>query len=181
MKKVIVCFICIFTVFASISIHSHNTNNIAYAKIEEPIATPEPTEIIINRIDYYKEHPEEISTTDYGAAEAMARVADAVCPEWASDECKAAVMCCVFNRSKTAGFPDTISEVANQPYQWEGLTTDSIASEESTQLARKMLKEWEGVCVLPINRNCVFMTKTYEGIGFRSSWDGSNECFVKYN
>lgn len=180
MKKVIACCICIITIFASISINSYNANTVAYAKVEEPIATPEPTEIIINRIDYLREHPEEVKTTNYSDAQAMARVADAVCPKWTSAECKAAVMCCVYNRSKTTGFPDTITEVANQPYQWEGLTADSVASEETTQLARELLEEWQGVCTLPINRNCVFMTKNYDGIWFRSSWDGNNEVFVPY-
>jgi hypothetical protein len=175
MKKI---FIIIAVALASI------TSISCTAKTEpEPTPTPEPTMEIINRIDYWKEHPEEAPFEKLSKINALAKVADAVCPDDASEECLAAVMACVWNRSRTVGFPNTLEEVANQPYQWEGLTADFQPSREVDNLARKMLDEWESETFyyLPIPRNCVYLWLDDDGIWFRSEWNGEDECFIPYN
>lgn len=146
----------------------------------EPEFIPEPTAEIIDRRDYWKEHPEECPFEEINKAYFMALVADAVCPD-ASETCKSAVMTCVWNRTNTAGFPNTIEEVANQPYQWEGLTSDSYPSNETSKFARELLREWQGVYELPIPSNCVFLRLDTDGIWFRSEWKGEDEVFVAYS
>lgn len=149
----------------------------------EPVSISEPTTEMIDRRDYWKEHPEECPFERLSNANALAKVADAVCPDDASRECLSAVMACVWNRSHTIGFPNTLEEVANQSYQWEGLDANFQPSHEVTRLAKEMLAEWESedVHVLPIPRNCVFLKKDADGIWFRSTWGGEDECFVAYN
>ena len=174
MKKAIAIFSIIFISLTFVS---------GTGKAEaESIPEPTPTMEVINRLDYWKEHPEECPFEELSKAHAMALVADAVCPDGASKECLRAVMTCVRNRVYTNGFPNTLEEVANQPYQWQGLTTDFQPNDDVKRLARELLQEWEGeeIHVLPIPRNCVFMTLDIDGIWFRSEWDGENEVFVKY-
>lgn len=141
---------------------------------------PEPTMEIIDRRDYWKEHPEECPFEELSKAHAMALVADAVCPDGASKECLRAVMTCVRNRVYTDGFPNTFEDVANQPYQWQGLAADSYPNSDVKRLARELLQEWQGIYELPIPRNCVFMTLDDNGIWFRSEWDGNDEFYVEY-
>ena len=143
----------------------------------------EPTMEMIDRRDYWREHPEEAPFETLTKVNALAKVADAVCPDDASRECLTAVMACVWNRSRTAGFPNTLEEVANQPYQWEGLTADFQPDTEAKNIAREMLAEWDNGTIhyLPIPRNCVFMRLDTDGIWFRSQWDGDDECFIAYN
>ena len=174
MKKAI----AIFTVIL-ISLTFISGNGEARA---ESISIPESTMEIIDRRDYWKEHPEECPFEELSKVHAMAKVADAVCPDGASKECLSAVMTCVWNRAHTSGFPNTLEDVANQPYQWQGLTADSYPSNDATKLARKLLQEWdnEELHKLPIPRNCVYMTLDVDGIYFRSEWNGDNEVFVKY-
>jgi hypothetical protein len=152
------------------------------AKAEEA-TIPKPEREIINRIDYWKEHPEEAPFETISKANALAKVADAVCPDNASRECLTAVMACVWNRSRTAGFPNTLEEVANQPYQWEGLTADFQPNNDVNRLAKEMLDEWENETFyyLPIPRNCVYLWLDDDGIWFRSEWNGADECFIAYN
>lgn len=148
----------------------------------ESIPEPTPTMEVINRLDYWKENPEECPFEKLSKAHAMAKVADAVCPDGASKECLSAVMCCVWNRVHTVGFPNTLEAVANQPYQWQGLTADFQPNGNVKKLARELLQEWESgeIHVLPIPRNCVFMTLDIDGIWFRSTWNGEDEIFIKY-
>lgn len=150
---------------------------------ETEVSTTEPTMEIIDRRDYWREHPEECPFEALTKANALAKVADAVCPDNASSECLAAVMACVWNRANANGFPNTLEAVANQPYQWEGLTADFQPNDNVKRLAKEMLAEWESedVHVLPIPRNCVFMRLDTDGIWFRSQWDGDDECFIAYN
>lgn len=146
-----------------------------------PIPESEPE--MIDRRDYWKEHPEECPFEALSKANALAKVADAVCPDDASRECLKAVMACVWNRSRTAGFPNTLEEVANQPYQWEGMTAEFQPSNEVNRFAREVLNEWESNTIyqLPIPRNCVYMRLDTDGIYFRSEWNGNDECFIAYN
>ena len=146
----------------------------------EPAPAPEPTMEIIDRRDYWAEHPEESPMKEIGKAHAMALVADVVCPDDASETCLTAVMACVWNRANTAGFPNTVEEVAAQPYQWEGMTSDSYPSNETTKLARQMVREWQGVYELPIPSNCVYFRLDDDGIWFRSQWKGEDEVFIAY-
>lgn len=177
-KRIITIFI---VVLMSISFISCTENPKSEAEI---IHIPEHTiEMeMIDRRDYWKEHPEENPLIEISKANALARVADAVCPDGASKECLSAVMCVVWNRTKINGFPNTIEEVANQPYQWQGLTASFQADNSITKLAREKLDEWqsESICYLPIPRNCVYMTLDDNGIWFRSTWNGENEVFVPY-
>lgn len=148
----------------------------------ETIPEPTPIREVIDRRDYWKEHPEECPFEEISKAYAMALVADAVCPDGANRECLMAVMTCVRNRVYTDGFPNTFENVANQPYQWQGLTADSQPNSDVIRLARGLLQEWdsEGIYELAIPRNCVFMTLDDNGIWFRSEWDGNDEFYVEY-
>lgn len=151
----------------------------------ESISISESTEHtmeIINRIDYWKEHPEECPFEEISKAHAMALVADAVCPDGASRECLSAVMTCVRNRVYANGFPNTFEGVANQPYQWQGLTADSYPDNDITKLARELLQEWDSgeIYELIIPRSCVYMCLDKNGIWFRSEWNGEDEVFVEY-
>jgi len=149
-----------------------------------PVATPEPTTELemIDRRTYWDEHPDEDPRKEVSKAHAMARVAEAVCPDGASEECLSAVMCCVWNRTKANGFPNTIEEVASQPNQWQGLAAHSQSSNAGIKLARELLQEWESgeMCTLPIPRNCVFLTLGNHGIWFRSEWNGEDEVYIPY-
>lgn len=148
----------------------------------ESIPESTPTMEIIDRRDYWKEHPEECPFEEISKAYAMAKVADAICPDGASKECLSAVMCCVWNRVHTNGFPNTLEEVANQPYQWQGMAADFQPNDNVKKLAREKLNEWEsdGIHVLPIPRNHVYLWLDTDGIWFRSEWDGNDEVFVEY-
>lgn len=153
-------------------------------KFEEepaPIIAPEPTIEAIDIRDYWAEHPEESPVEEIRNAHAMAIVAEAVCPDGASENCLIAVMACVWNRANTVGFPNTIEEVAAQPYQWEGLTSDSTYSNETAKLARQKIQEWQSSNELPIPSNCVFLRLDSGGIWFRSEWKGNDEVFVRYD
>lgn len=173
MKKIIAIFSVILISLTFVS------GNI---KAEAETISPELTTKAINRIDYWKEHPEESPFEELSKAHAMAKVADAVCPDGANKECLSAVMACVWNRAHTNGFPNTIEGVANQPYQWQGLTANSYPNNDVTRFARELLQEWEseGIHELPIPRNCVYMCLDIDGIWFRSEWNGDNEFFVEY-
>ena len=150
------------------------------SKVEaEPVPSPSPTVEIIDRIEWWNTHPEDDPRPAIGDAYAAARVADAVCPD-GSMEVKMAVMQCVYNRSLAMEFPDTIEGAANQPYQWEGLTSDIQPSEETKKLAREIIAQWKAGEGYVIPTNCVYMTKEADGLYFRSTWDGSTERIVPY-
>lgn len=174
MKRI--CLILVVAIASATFISCTGTKEV------EPIATPEPTIEAIDRRDYWKEHPEECPFEDIAKASALAKVATAVCPKDASEECLASVMACVWNRSRANGFPNSIVEVAEQPCQWEGMNSQSVGSVNALKLANKLLAEWESgeMCVLPIPRNCVFLTLGNNGIWFRSEWNGEDEVFIPY-
>lgn len=147
----------------------------------EPTPIPKPTIEMIDIRDYWAEHPEESPIEEIRQATAMANVAQAVCPDGASENCLISVMACVWNRAHTVGFPNTIEEVASQPRQWEGLTSDSCPSNENIKLARKLVKEWQSSYSSPISKHCVYLRLDTDGIWFRSQWKGEDEIFIAYN
>lgn len=151
------------------------------SEVREPksIPAPEPTVEIINRIDWWNEHPEDDPRPLLGDAYAAAKVADAVCPD-GSVEVKSAIMQCVYNRSLAVGFPDTMEAVADQPYQWVGSTIDAQPSDETRALARELITQWRNGEGYVIYLDCVYMVKEADGLYFRSTWDGSTERIVPY-
>lgn len=144
-----------------------------------PVPSPEPTAEVIDRVEWWNAHPEDDPRPAIGEAAAAARVADAVCPD-GNEEIKSAIIQCIYNRSLAAGFPDTIEEAAKQPYQWEGLSSDSQASPETKALAREMIAQWKNGEGYVIPLGCVYMVKKADGLHFRSMWDGDTERIVPY-
>ena len=144
-------------------------------QIPLPVSTPE----IIDRVEYWNTHPEEDPRPLLGEVFAAAKVADAVCPN-ESDEVKAAIIQCVYNRSLAVGFPDTIEGVANQPCQWEGLTANTWPSERTKKLAKELITQWKNGEGYIIPLDCVYMIKGDDGLYFRSLWNGETESIILY-
>ena len=169
MKNIMTLIVLIVSVFML------SGQPLAEAEMPEPSSEPE----IIDRIKYWDEHPEEDPRPLLGEAYAAARVADAVCPN-GSKEIKSAIIQCVYNRSLAVGFPNTIEEVVNQPYQWEGLTHDLQPDEETRRLAKELITQWRNGDGYVIYLDNVFMTKEIDGLHFRSIWNGKTERIVPY-
>lgn len=144
-------------------------------EVEEPENTPEMIDIRA----YWDEHPEEY--TRLSEIHDMALTAGKICPEGASDQCISAVMYVIYNRYKTAGFPNTISEVCSQTNQWQFLN-DTHITPRLRQLAKANLDLWEGgePCVLPCNRNVLYFDATDNGFAMRSVWNGDTEQVIPF-
>ena len=152
---------------------------------EEPAPTPTPV-AQIDLVTYWNEHPEESPYELIRNARAIAVVVDATCNEIErqfyirpGDECKKAIAQCIINRSNTAGFPNPIIEVCEQPNQWQGVTHESEASNATAKLIRTMLEEEEAG---GIPKNCVFFCLTGLGIEFRDAWniETAHITFISY-
>ena len=140
---------------------------------EETIIDPPPE--AIDRIKYWKEHPEESPFEEIGNIHAIAVVVDATCSiieeEYGikpGDDCKRAIAQCILNRTTAVGFPNTIVEVCEQPHQWQGVNSSSMATYETTALVKKMIREGE---TGPIPTDNVFFVLSRSGIEFRDKWD----------
>lgn len=141
---------------------------------EEPYTEPTDPQMI-DRVAYWRDHPEESPFEEITNTSSIAVVVDATCSVIMEDyqispddECKKAIAQCIINRTHAVGFPNTIVEVCKQPYQWQGVTADSQASCETLRLIRQMLSENE---TAPIPENCVFFVLTGSGIEFRDNWN----------
>lgn len=162
----------IFVIFAVLNFCGRKAAmpEVAEAVAEEPIQ-------MIDLVTYWEEHPEESPVEDIRNARAIAVVVDGVSSVIEKqyyitpcEECKQAIAQCIINRAKTAGFPNTIIEVCEQPYQWEGVTRDTEGSNETSAIAKQLLK---GEAAAPIPEDCVFFCLTGRGIEFRNAWDSS--------
>lgn len=172
MKKRILISVCMAISFIFLS-------SIAKCEIEKPI-TPEETEII-DRIQYYNEHPEELKAHVQPTIDAklMATIVDAVAPE-SDDNCKIAVMDCILNRVRTRGFPNSIEEVCTQKNQWTGYTSESSFSESTYKLVTEYLKNLNELRISSIDRNMTYMRVATKGLYFRTGLEAENEKFVSY-
>lgn len=175
----------IITVTLVLIVSAFNLSGAIVPIEESPVIIEEEPKIeAIDRITYWKEHPEESPLERAGEIGRLSAVADAVVPGDYTD-CKIAVMQCILNRTKQNGFPNTIKEVCNQPYQWEGYTPHSQGSYKTSKLAEQILDQYrsEEITVLLIPRNCVYMCKTPYGLEFRADWDITDETeltLIKY-
>lgn len=172
MKKRILISVCMVISFIFLS---------SIAKYE-PKNTEAPEEIeIVDRIQFYKEHPEELKAHVQPTIDAklMATIVDSVAPN-SDDNCKIAVMDCIINRVRTRGFPSTIEDVCTQKNQWTGYTSESSFSEYTYELVKEYLKNMSTLRISPIDRNMTYMRVAKEGLYFRTGWEAENEVLVSY-
>lgn len=111
-------------------------------------------------------HPEDSPYEFVSEARHLAVVAESVAPGggMAAQE---SVMWCVFNRVDSAGFPDTVTGVCTQPYQWQGYSQSVQYSSDTYTLARSVLRRWYDGETGNIPAGSVFMEVTEHGLKYR--------------
>lgn len=171
MKKIIILTITIIFSIFSISNIYKKEENIIIEPVKEEL-------IIIDRIKYWEENPEESPMKELEDARYLAIVADSVLGNNDSIIGKTAIMQCVINRYYSGNFGDSIKEVCTQKDQWQGVTNTSTASMDTFTLAKKVLKEYKEGTILEIPRDCVYMIVNDNSLEFRSSWYGETEVII---
>lgn len=131
----------------------------------------------------YKECPEllEEKVKPRREREAMARIVDSYAPN--SDEiCKIAILELIMTRVETAGFPNNIIDVCEQPNQWSNYNRNKEPSKESYLLADNFLNSfYDNYSNMYIDDSSVFVRKAEEGLYFRDNlFDVSSELFIPY-
>lgn len=182
MNKKLTAFMLLMVGFAV-----SNLSRTVYKEPEPVESTPEP--VIIDRVSYWEEHPEESPYEDIQNARSVALVASAVTDSIYSIygiepniDCQVSVMQCVLNRVDTAGFPETIQDVCKQPNQWQGLTDDTEVKPNLKEYASKLIEFQDDIHETIIPEDCVYFCLTPMGIEYRSTWEDSSDgiYFVPY-
>lgn len=148
---------------------------------EETPTLEEPETEIVDRVQYYNEHPEilEEKFRPIREAEALAIVVDNTAPG-CDDICKEAIMQCILNRTHTRGFPDTIEKVCYMKNQFYGVKKTSEYTKESFQFAKEFLGKQENIYIAKINTNMVYFDVNSSGISFKEKLNSEEDIFIPY-
>ena len=76
---------------------------------------------------------------------------------------------CALNRVDSAGFPDTVKEVCQQPSQWMGYSDDNPILESLYEIAIKELETWHNN-YRPVNKDYVYLSWSSKEIVLRDTY-----------
>ena len=81
-----------------------------------------------------------------------------------------AVVWCILNRVESAGYPDTVQGVCEQPKQWMGYSEDNPVMESIYDMVLEILKAWHNNGHRPMGKEFVFLSWSSKEILLRDSF-----------
>ena len=81
-----------------------------------------------------------------------------------------AVVWCILNRVESAGYPDTVQGVCEQPKQWMGYSEDNPVMESIYDMVLEILKSWHNNGHRPMGKEFVFLSWSSKEILLRDSF-----------
>jgi spore germination cell wall hydrolase CwlJ-like protein len=92
-----------------------------------------------------------------------------------------AVVWCILNRYESAGYPNTIKEVCEQPKQWIEYNEDNPVLDTHYNLALEILKEWHNGGHRPMDKEFVFLSWSSREIILRDTFtEGKNTRYYRF-
>lgn len=178
MKKVLACILVILILITipAVSQHIHDKNKYE-AEIEEIVAQYEGRIEQINQ-----EHQNEIlgihQEYEYGGnvseiekeAEYISKVVYGTAKNHSANDQKAVVWC-ILNRVESAGYPDTVQGVCEQPKQWMGYSEDNPVMESIYDMVLEILKTWHNNGHRPMGKEFVFLSWSSKEILLRDTFE----------
>ena len=81
-----------------------------------------------------------------------------------------AVVWCILNRVESAGYPDTVQGVCEQPKQWMGYSEDNPVMESIYNMVLEILKAWHKNGPRPMGKEFVFLSWSSKEILLRDTF-----------
>ena len=81
-----------------------------------------------------------------------------------------AVVWCILNRVESAGYPDTVQGVCEQPKQWMGYNEDNPVMESIYNMVLEILKAWHNNGHRPMGKEFVFLSWSSKEILLRDTF-----------
>ena len=81
-----------------------------------------------------------------------------------------AVVWCILNRVESAGYPDTVQGVCEQPKQWMGYSEDNPVMESTYNMVLEILKTWHNNGHRPMGKEFVFLSWSSKEILLRDTF-----------
>ena len=81
-----------------------------------------------------------------------------------------AVVWCILNRVESAGYPDTVQGVCEQPKQWMGYSEDNPVMESIYNMVLEILKAWHNNGHRPMGKEFVFLSWSSKEILLRDTF-----------
>ena len=81
-----------------------------------------------------------------------------------------AVVWCILNRVESAGYPDTVQGVCEQPKQWMGYSEDNPVMESIYDMVLEILKAWHNNGHRPMGKEFVFLSWSSKEILLRDTF-----------
>lgn len=86
-----------------------------------------------------------------------------------------AVVWCILNRVESAGYPDTVQGVCEQPKQWMGYSEDNPVMESIYDMVLEILKAWHNNRHRPMGKEFVFLSWSSKEILLRDTFVESKD------
>lgn len=86
-----------------------------------------------------------------------------------------AVVWCILNRVESAGYPDTVQGVCEQPKQWMGYSEDNPVMESIYDMVLEILKSWHNNGHRPMGKEFVFLSWSSKEILLRDTFVESKD------
>lgn len=86
-----------------------------------------------------------------------------------------AVVWCILNRVESAGYPDTVQGVCEQPKQWMGYSEDNPVMESIYDMVLEILKAWHNNGHRPMGKEFVFLSWSSKEILLRDTFVESKD------
>ncbi len=178
-SKLFVALICIVACLASFGLGRIKQAGVDKLYYEEAIAeiTNDYEATILQMGDTHKEEiqalraeyenltPEELIKQE---GEYLARMLYAYRDN--SDRDLRTAVWCALNRVDSAGYPDTVKGVCQQPSQWMGYSDDNPILENLYEIAIKELETWHNN-YRPVNRDYVYLSWSSKEIVLRDTYE----------
>lgn len=113
-------------------------------------------------------------------AELLARLAEWLDELGTSERGKKSAFWCVFNRTDSSQYPDTIESVLSQPGQFDGFKADRLYTQGNLKLALQEVRKWHSTAARPMRADFLYLSWFRDGVVLKTQIGDGKGCHYFY-